>query len=76
MVRESPVQVKSTTLIQMMQVNNDVFFLRITNIFNYATNQVSIQTIHTMPGVGIVAWLGLLIANIVHDLVLSLARNL
>ena len=38
--------------------------------------QVSIQAIQAVPGVGVIVWLGLLVADIVHYLVLSLTRNL
>ena len=38
--------------------------------------KVSVQTVEAVPGVRIILWLGLLVAYVVHDFVLSLSRNL
>ena len=38
--------------------------------------QVSIEAIEAVPGVWIIVRLGLLVANVVHYLMLSLSRNL
>ena len=38
--------------------------------------QVGVQAVEAMPGVGVVAWLGLLVADVVHYLVLALPRHL
>ena len=38
--------------------------------------QISVKAIETVSCVGVIVWLGLPVANVVHDLVLSLTRNL
>ena len=42
----------------------------------FGTNEVRILTIQTVPGVGVVARLSSLVANVIHNLVFPFSRNL